>query len=554
MGKDTRLNKAASAREFGVVLTAAIVLTVALTYPLAFNLGRLGRAQADDGRFSIWNVAWVARTLVVDPVHLFDANIFYPHRDTLAYSESNLGAGTIAIPVYWLTRNPYAAHNFAVLAAFILCAVGAYYLARYLTGSRPSAAVAAIGYAFCPHVFGWTAEIQLMMTFGLPYSMLAFHRLADRPSAGRGLALGAAMAMTTYFCAYYGVFVLVMVGFAVLVTAAQRGLWRSQRYVIAVAIAAVAAVALIMPLFSHYLALQETRGFSRPLSEAKMYAADWRAYVTSSARAHHWIERFAKGREVGFPGFVATIFAVAGIASWPRQDSRRRQLLVLYGALAVLALWASFGPDAFLYTVLYDIVPGFTLMRAPGRFALVVSFAIAMLAAFGVQALLARARSATVVAAVVLALVVAESIEVPPWKPTPPLDPVYPRLAALPAAPIIELPFFTREHGVFNHSKYMLASTSHWRPLVNGYSDYIPPDFFEHMGTLATFPSRDAFKILEPLGVRYAIFHRNLDNGANWVGAMARVKEFAPYLRLLWLGAEGTHDETRLYEIVAFPP
>jgi hypothetical protein len=44
---------------------------------------------------AIWNVAWVARTLVTDPLHVFDANIFYPHRQTLSYSESNLGAGIL---------------------------------------------------------------------------------------------------------------------------------------------------------------------------------------------------------------------------------------------------------------------------------------------------------------------------------------------------------------------------------------------------------------------------------------------------------------------------
>jgi hypothetical protein len=35
-------------------------------------------------------------------------------------------------------------------------------------------------------------------------------------------------------------------------------------------------------------------------------------------------------------------------------------------------------------------------------------------------------------------------------------------------------------------------------PLVNGYSDFIPPDFTEHVLTIAPFLSRDAFKLLEP--------------------------------------------------------
>ena len=32
-------------------------------------------------------------------LHVYDANIFYPHRGTLAYSENNLGAGAMAVPV-----------------------------------------------------------------------------------------------------------------------------------------------------------------------------------------------------------------------------------------------------------------------------------------------------------------------------------------------------------------------------------------------------------------------------------------------------------------------
>src|SRR2546425_2359147 len=166
--------------EFLAVLAGAAILTVALTYPLAFRPGNIGRIDSGDGQFSIWNVAWVARTLATDPRHVFDANIFYPHRSTLAYSEGNLGAGALAVPAYWATGgNPYAAHNVVVLLAFIMTATGTYYLVRYLTSDRRAAAFSAIGFAFCPYVFAHTSHIQLLMMAGLPFSLLAFHRLAD---------------------------------------------------------------------------------------------------------------------------------------------------------------------------------------------------------------------------------------------------------------------------------------------------------------------------------------------------------------------------------------
>ena len=149
-------------RELAAVLVAGALLTAIFTYPIAFKPGHVGRVDNGDGQLSIWNVAWVARTLAIDPLHVFDANIFYPNHNTLAYSEANLGAGALAIPVYWLTRNPYAAHSSAVLLAFLLSFAGAYYLTRYLTGDWRAAAVAAVWFAFCPFIFARTAHLTML--------------------------------------------------------------------------------------------------------------------------------------------------------------------------------------------------------------------------------------------------------------------------------------------------------------------------------------------------------------------------------------------------------
>src|SRR4029450_11880342 len=83
---------------FGVV--AALALAVMMTWPLAAGFGTFGRTRGvdADGMYAIWNVSWVARTLTSDPRQLFDANIFYPHRWTLAFSELNIVAGAGGTP------------------------------------------------------------------------------------------------------------------------------------------------------------------------------------------------------------------------------------------------------------------------------------------------------------------------------------------------------------------------------------------------------------------------------------------------------------------------
>ena len=315
-------------RELAAVIGVATLLAVVLTFPFAAQMTHVGRVDNFDGAFGIWNVSWVARTLVVNPTHVLDANIFFPHRRTLVYSETNLGAGALAIPAYWATRNPYFAFNFVFLLSMVASAAGGYYLVRYLVRDRRAAAISAIAFAFCPYVFARTPQMQLLRTAGLPFSMLAFHRTADRPTAGRAVVLGLVMAAQVAFCGYYAVFSMLMVGFATFTLATTRRLWTNAQYWKAIALAAAVSVVVALPVLVPYIQLQRSTGFGRTLADANRYSADWRAYFASSALAHRWmLKLIGHWNEVLFPGFVATIGGIAGLviglrtpdARWTRQ-------------------------------------------------------------------------------------------------------------------------------------------------------------------------------------------------------------------------------------------
>ncbi len=535
-------------RELTLVVFGFAALTVFLTWPLAAHLETLGRADNGDGRISIWNVAWVARALVIDPRHVFDANIFYPHTGTLVYSESNLGAGALAIPVYWTTGSPYAAHNFVFLLSFVLSATGMYYLVRYLARDRRAAAVAATCFAFCPYVFAHTPHIQLLMTAGLPFSMLAFHRLADQPTWRRGVVLGLTMAGQALFCGYYAVFVMLMVGFAVLVVAVGDR-WTDVRFWAAVLVAAVVAIVVVWPLFVPYSRLQHATGFHRALEDARQWSANWRMYFVSSSAAHLRLLRLSgPANEVVFPGVVALGFGGAGLAVGWAARGRWREVSVLYGALAVLACWASFGPDGGLYGVLYAAVPVFSLLHAPSRFGLVVTFALSVLAGVSISALLRRRVAPRLTTVVLLAAAIAELRVTLTFSPIPPVDTAYRVLAGLPRGAVIEMPVYSRRVA-FARTQYMLSSTAHWMPLVDAYSDYIPEDFSNNAAALGGFPSRDSFAILNRDHVRYAVFHLDLFDPAARLDVLARLREFDRYLMRRY-----GDDKTQLYEIVGSPP
>lgn len=539
------------AREFLLVVIAASTLAAWVTWPLARDLGGLGYQQQNgDGQWSVWNVGWVAHALTTNPRGLFDANIFYPHRDTLAYSEANIGAGLLGTPVFWLTESAFAAHNFALLCSFILSAVATYYLTRHLFGGRLGATVAAICFAYTPHVIAHLLHIQLLMTAGIPLCLLAFHRVTERPTFVRGVALGGAMCLQALFCFYYVVFMMLAIGYAVLVTAAMRRWWLHRPYWNAVLAGAVTAITFALLLFAPYLELRQLGGHVRPSEQSEQFSADWRAYFASSAYLHTWmLGVIGHWREVLFPGFVALTLGTVGLVGCARRSTRTREITVLYGGLIGLALWTSFGPSGALYRVLYELVPGISFMRAPSRFGLLVAFGLAVMTAAAVNQLEdmvgRRHRAWLVVLPLVALLDLAVRLE---FTPVPKAAPVYRHLAGLPRGALVELPAYSRRVG-FLRSRYMLDSTRHWMPLVNAYSDFIPPEFEANLEVIGNFPTGESLDLLAPQGVRYAIFHLGAYGGDQREALVARLTKFAPRLRRLY--ADG---QDWLYEIVDAGP
>jgi hypothetical protein len=60
---------------------------------------------------------------------------------------------------------------------------------------------------------------------------------------------------------------------------------------------------------------------------------------------------------------------------------------------------------------------------------------------------------------------------------------------------------------VYRNAPYMLGSTLHFKPLLNGYSGFLPPSYVAHYTELAGFPSAQSVHALRALGVTHVFVH-----------------------------------------------
>ena len=352
-----------------------------------------------------------------------------------------------------------------------------------------------------------------------------------------------------------------MVGYGALFLAASRRLWTVARFWGALAIGAGTSIAVVLPFFLPYLSMQREEGFRRSLADAGRYSAPAASYLVSPAHAHQWLIPIARsvgwhGEEVLFPGLLALALGAGGFAIAMRMRRARHvsaagdgETALLYGSLGVFSAWASLGPPAGLYTAMFHTIPLFTFLRAPSRFGLIVTFALSILAAFAVRRLLEMGRRAPTVVAAVLGLgALLELNALPfPWERALTVSPAYGLLARLPRAPVAEFPFYGERVAFPLHAQYMVLSTSHWMPLVNGYSDHIPQDFREAAAVLDSFPSNDSFAVLQRRRVRYIGVHWAMYGGR--AGEIrARLEPFSRHLRQL-----ASDGDMTLFEIVSFP-
>lgn len=498
-------------RAVWLALVAFLLLSLAQTWPLVSAPAHWSRTDPGDGALNTWAVSWVGHNLL-HPSKLFDANIFYPEHLTLAYSEAMIVQGMIAAPVLAAGGSPVLAYNVALLAGMTLTGWAFCLLLRSWTGSWWAGYLAGSLAAFNAFSLAHITHMQFQHVEFVAAILFAVDRLIVTGGARYIVALALAVAAQAYASIYVLVFASWVMVFAA-VGRMREWLAAGGAVLMRFTAAASLAVAFAAPYLFEYRRVHQLMGFTREVGEAE--PVRWANFLATTARLHYaaWSERFVPLSTANmFPGVVALCLV---IVAWSHRRNRADARFRMCGVAALGCIAVAAAPWLPFYRVLHDTIPLFQIVRQLADIGQIVLLMVAVLAGFGFASAQERWGASRWWPAAALAMIVAVNAEATRapmgfvWFDGVP--PVYQVLAKEPSAVVVELPFPMPKQWFLN-TPYMVNSTAYWRPLLNGYSGFLPASYAAHYDLLRKFPSDEALIELSKEGVTHVVVHQRAMN------------------------------------------
>ncbi len=528
-------------RHLAVVALAAVVFAVQGPSFARHPFDRV--ADAGDSVLNTWILAWDAHALADPAANVWDAPIFYPVKNTFAFSETMFGNLWVTLPVQYLTGNPVLAFNALVFASFVLGMYFTFILVRRLTGSFPAGVAAGVLFSFNPLRWSEIPHVQLLPFFWAPLALGCAHQFLEHGRLRSFVGLWLALLAQVYTSIYLGIilFLTLLVFGSVYLLRERKGRERWQwladrRVLVPVVAGAVLGGLAVVPVALPYLRSVRDWDFVRTESENATNSCELLSLLVPNGSfwTYRWWHDLVGSRLRGCYGLGLLPWTLAGAALiLARRDRVVRRFAWTALALAVFML----GPYLIVfnskfdlplpYLLVYHVVPGAKAMRVPARYVFPLLLCLSVLAGFAVAHLAARARRwrpayrvALTLAGVVLlgfdyAVTDDAGVRLEARGQFPP---VYDYLAQTrPGEPVLELPASWQQQ-----FRYLYYQTAHWRPLLGGETGSYPPAILEMTRRTQGPPTDESLRFLAVTPAQTVVVHLDHYDGttaAAWAGA-----------------------------------
>jgi hypothetical protein len=424
------------------VIFAYLILTAALTYPVALGLNEAVPIAGGD----VFQVA----AKINDQAYILQQNGFLKGLGEI-YLQQKTSMNTFAGIFVWLGLPLKATYNSFLLLSFFLSAIGTFYLAKYFTKNSAASFVAGLIFAFAPfHVYqAMTGHSGTMHQQWLPFFVLFFWKWFDLKKLSDGiwaLVFLVLIAITEHhLLAFTSLFIGLFMLYQLLIAQQRKAIVKS------LAVATGALIVVILVFYVPYLkvAVSEENYLDPGANQVARYSMalldpfitpPWHS-IWSSARVAqiNFIEQYTpfKLRNIGEGGSSAYFgYSVIGLLVFAAYSAIRkfkrdkfkefatRNKVALFWAVVVLVFAvSSLGPSVAIgsydmptpYGLVYKYLPFFKNIRTVGRFFVYSLLGISVLVAICLNWLAGKMQKRNFIIGIVIfgAIVILEFAQVP---------------------------------------------------------------------------------------------------------------------------------------------
>lgn len=482
-----------------------------------------------DPLFNLYVLKWGVHQIGLGLPDFWNANIFYPTRGTLTFSDHLLGPAAQLFLFLKVFPSAVAGYNFLFLSSFVGSAFTVCWMLRRSGLSWTASVLGGWMYAFSSFRLSQVSHLQILIAQWIPPTLWFWDRLLTHRTVKN-----AALFLLFYLLNLTGsCYLAYMVHFSLLAiflsraAVEGRGLFSARSLRLLVPVGLVAAIA-VAALFLPYVRVAREQGLERSEQEIGVYSAKLASYVSPTTMTVYFgeganrflhralgksAEMFYRPENTLFAGFLPTILfflgAAAAVRTWRGHRGEPADPWVRGLVLSGLISFAlSF---AWAYLPLSKVLPGLSGMRVPARFYALTSLTVVFFAARGVDLLMRRMPGSRARAALALGLSAVLAVELAPrrmdWERLPPeeeLPKAYRWIRDEPSVKsLVELPLLADSR----ENYYLYASTLHWKPIANGYSGYMAASYTRLANGIRFLPNARGFERLRTMGISHIVVH-----------------------------------------------
>jgi hypothetical protein len=539
----------------GTVLLLAA--TLIFFWPLVIRMDSY--SPGGDAMFNAWTLARDQHCILGQGCPNYDnANIYFPHKDTMLYSETQLSAGFITLPLYAIDHNPLFSFNVLTILSFFLSGWFMYMLVKRLSkGNEPLSILAGLIFEFAPFKMAAVWHLQNLSIFCLPLIILCVLKFFEYRQKKYLWALFFVLLYQFYASWYQMVFVLIAIGTLLLAMKLFRLVpWKPTLMIGGVVVLALVAT---LPLAKEYIRFSKSNKATFSVTDQALYSSSVADYVTPysktiSGQIYHKLDPTGHQDSYNldsysYQGFVLYFVAIGVVITAfimrkrNKESQRDFRTIMSLAAVGIVGLLLSFGPllkvkDSYLYGhvvngagiaiampyLLVDkFLPQLSFIRAIGRISVLLLVVLCCFLAY-VALWLRRSSLSTVQKRIATAaLIFLVFVDIMPIK-------TLALVSNNPYAFNIGIPKayeYIKQHKevdgiiVLQATNYPGVAYEFARPEVtlwtgytnknffNGYSGYTPPTYFEDYADFVNFEASDVPK-LQAAHLRYVLVDKLL--------------------------------------------